>query len=135
MVYSKRSQKWISTAWKLYIWLFYGENLENCISLSHFYNIDHRKSNLICMCRSTPSLRISAIILNIRLIWLRLYYVGIAQHPNITLIKIEYYIYRFVFNFIIVAETTSKLVENIGWPSCPKTNMRGGHFASPQLSQ
>ena len=46
---------------------FMGTMRKNCISLSHFNNIDHRKSNLVCMCRSTSALFTTAILLNIPL--------------------------------------------------------------------
>ena len=58
------------------------------LSLSHFYNTDHRKSNLICVCMSTsPLVNIFFYILpNFWLMWLPWQpfdYFGIAQHPNI----------------------------------------------------
>ena len=57
------------------------------VSLSHFYNIDHTNANLVCICRSTSPLFITAILPNIWLICLgnHLYYLGIAQHTDIIL--------------------------------------------------
>ena len=40
------------------------------LSISHFYNIDHRLTSLICMCGSTATLLKTAILPNILLIWL-----------------------------------------------------------------
>ena len=39
-------------------------------SLFHFYNIDHRKTILVCMCRSTSPLFTTAMLPNIWIIWL-----------------------------------------------------------------
>ena len=39
-------------------------------SIAHVYSIDHRYTNLVCMCRSTTPLFTTAILPNIRLIWL-----------------------------------------------------------------
>ena len=44
------------------------KNEEKGHPLSQFYNIDHRKRNLVCMCRSTTPLFKSVILHNIRLI-------------------------------------------------------------------
>ena len=46
------------------------ESEERGYPLSHFYNIDHTMTNLVCMCRSTPALFTEAILPNILLIWL-----------------------------------------------------------------
>ena len=65
----------------------YEENVfPGCLSLSHFYNIDHRKSNLVCLCRSTSQLFTTDSVPNIQ----QLYYLDILQHPDITLILKHY---------------------------------------------
>ena len=45
------------------------EGEENAHSPSYFYNIDHRQTNLVCMCTSITRLLKTAILSNIQLIW------------------------------------------------------------------
>ena len=54
----------------MYILTNHKTNEEKGHPLSHFYNIDHRQTRLVCMCRSTTPLFKTAILPNIRLVWL-----------------------------------------------------------------
>ena len=79
-----------------YIWLIlWGKRGKGDISLSHFYNIDHIKCNLVCMCWTTSPVFKVAKFLNIWLMWLPwkpLYYLGISQPPNIILVIFYFFI-------------------------------------------
>ena len=71
--------KWLP--WQLHIGLIYGE-----IYLPlPFYNIYHRKSHLMCMCRSTTPLFKPAILPNIWLQWLPWQlYIGLILWENVS---------------------------------------------------
>ena len=61
--------QWMWLPWHPYRFMLWG-NEETSISLSPFYNIDLRESNLVCRCKSIPLLFTTGIMPSIELIWL-----------------------------------------------------------------